>query len=785
MKKFIPFIALASAFALMAACERPVVPDVPEPAPQPGQNPSFVESVPDTVVFTNADFIYCGCEFADAVSDGWIIKLYTDMEADMLGNPIGPGTVTQLCLNSVCNIDQEADMAALEGVYREMSNSGDFSPGTFVSGYMARLDLPGQILEIADGTYYADLAEGSTQMNYDLIDEGALSIVPNPDGTYTIEGVLVGKKYTKRYFTWTGVPAPRDNVPEEIPNSTLERDLTDMSFAKGQLQDKGDCFYLMDQSYRCLQIYLGEESVDMNSYRPAGDGAVLRLEVLVPWDTDIYKDGIPDGAYAMTVRNPDTSIDRDRIVPGAAVPGLPDVFEDWKVSGTWYYELEGGVWTQTYARIDGGWITVVNNEDGSTTISYDLLDCQDDPKRIQGSTTLDELLVPGQQDQPQAPQLEENTYMLDGQPGRFGSVEVSNIGEYICIAATPDEGIGEFESIFGQDEYFYVAISPLLNGKEFDLMTERDLYTVMSTLEGAFLESVAPSMLEEIESGKCFFDYKDGKARVDITLTLKGGAELAACLSAEESGIVVNENIFAISGDEKPLRTAFFIREDGLVTLYLTPAGIDFFEDIPITTYYAYVILDDTQCNGRTLDVGDIVAAGYGDNFNEIYVDSREVSAKGTLNVLADPADPSHYTLTADLSFGGTTLMLRYDGNAIDAGAREEMKNEVVYEGQPLGIKAVYVDMMPSLENTCGVLILTERDDMVRMTLPVGFLDGNAHGFSQSPYMSIEYDGTTYSKAEGYSGTVTVSLDDATIKIEATNYDNLQITYEGTYEVES
>ena len=114
-------------------------------------------------------------------------------------------------------------------------------------------------------------------MEYDLIDQGAVSIQPNDDGTYIIEGVLVGKKYTKRYFKWTGNIEPRNYVPEETPNSTLKQDMTGLTFDQGQLQDKGDYFYRMDETYRCLLIYLADESVDMSSYRPAGDGAVLRL----------------------------------------------------------------------------------------------------------------------------------------------------------------------------------------------------------------------------------------------------------------------------------------------------------------------------------------------------------------------------------------------------------------------------------------------------------------------------------------------------------------------------
>ena len=397
---------------------------------------------------------------------------------------------------------------------------------------------------------------------------------------------------------------------------------------------------------------------------------------------------------------------------------------------------------------------------------------------------------PGQggdgQENPEKPALKENAYELDGVQASFGSVALSNIGDYICIAATPSEGVDSFEEVFDQDEFFYVAISPLLNGQEFDLMTENDLYTVMSTLDGAYLETVAPTMKEEIKAGKCLFNYKDGKAEVEISLTLTDGTTLAAKMEAEEPGIIVNENIFAIAGDEKPLRTAFYLKEDGLITLYLTPAGIDYFEDISITTYYAYIILDETQCNGRALDVSDIVAVGYGDNFNEIYVDSREVSAKGSLKVFADPSDDSHYQVSADITFGGTTLKLRYDGNAIDAGTKEVVKNEVIYNGETYGITNVILNMQPDpVSLTCTVMIFTERGDMVKINLPVNFLDGNAHGFSQSADLYMEYNGQVYSKATGYSGTITVADDGDTIRIEATNYDNLKIIYEGPYESES
>ena len=395
---------------------------------------------------------------------------------------------------------------------------------------------------------------------------------------------------------------------------------------------------------------------------------------------------------------------------------------------------------------------------------------------------------PGQgdagQQNPEKPALGDNAYDLDGVQAAFCSVALSNIGDYICIAATPSEGIGSFEEIFDQDEYFYVAISPLLNGKQFDMMTEEKVFTVMSTLEGAYLESVASTLTDEITSGTCLFNYKEGVALVEASLVLADGSELSVKMSAEEPGIVVNENIFAIGGDEKPVRTAFRMLDDGITALYLTPAGIGYFEDISITTYYAYIILESGKCHGRTLSVDDVIAVGYADNFNEIIVDSREVETTGTLNVAADPNDMAHYVVALDLDFAGTSLKIRFDGVTLDATVEEVLENEVIYNGVSLGIDGVCLDSMSDQEGVTDVMIFTERDDVLYIHIPDDYLDGNAHGFSQSKNLSIEYDGVVYSKANGYSGTVTVGIDGDVIKIEATNYDNLEITYEGSYETE-
>ena len=380
------------------------------------------------------------------------------------------------------------------------------------------------------------------------------------------------------------------------------------------------------------------------------------------------------------------------------------------------------------------------------------------------------------------PAPETNIFTLDGQTGVFESVVVSNIGEYICIAASTSDGVDIFEEIFDQEEYFYMAISPLLNGKEFDMKSEERLYTVIGTVGGAFLESVTPETTQEILSGTGLFHCKDGQVNVNVDLVLADGAKLTVKLTAEEAGIVVNENLFSIAGDDKPIRTSFSKFDNGTTAIYLTPAGIDYFADLEIATYYAYVILDDAKCHGKTLNVEDVIAVGYADNWSGLIVDSRQTPTTGILNVAADATDPAHFVVSADLDFEGVSLQLRFDGKTRDANIKEVKESKIVYENQSLGIKSVALDKQTDKEDVYHILITTERDDVILISLPSNFLDGNAHGFSQSQNLYVEYDGAVYSKAQGSSGTVSAGVNDGVIKLEATNYKNLQILYEGPYE---
>ena len=364
MKKFV--IYLVSVAMLFVACTDKNVSDV--------GNMVFTEKEPTEVVFTNSQIYYLGDTSQEQSFDIWQFKFYTDMEIDELGNPIGPGSVMQLILNVPYENTQTPNIKQLEGIYLAQSNTGDYSNFTFIYGYLDILELPDGRHELPDGTFYASIPEGSKQMNIDLLDDGKLEIVNNTDGTTTIKGTLMGKQCRKRNFVWRGIVEAKSEVKQEVPNSTIKSDIQLENLTQALMQDKGDSFYLYNESYRNILIFLTEESISFEWGKPVGTGEVLRLELLVPWSTNV-EDGIPAGTYQMRQRNADTSFDKESIVPFSAVSGLPNRFVAPYWAGSWYVNYVDGAWGENYARIDGGTITVERGDDGSHRFICNLQDC--------------------------------------------------------------------------------------------------------------------------------------------------------------------------------------------------------------------------------------------------------------------------------------------------------------------------------------------------------------------------------------------------------------------------
>lgn len=280
---FIPILALA-----LCACndKDPVQEEVPEPT-----------TTPQSTVYTNASLVYYGVEFDEMPSSLFELTMYTDMELDESSNPIGPGHILRVSFNAELFSNGATEFPLPAAKYYNASSISDFTPGTFNYGYMNRLDLPTGAVEVPAGSFYGQIAEGETTFDADLLTDGYCEVTVAADGTYTVSGVMVGQFSTKRRFTYTGElkTIDRSDHTPEVKDSTLESDLTLTTVTKARLQDRGDAFYLQDESYRLFELYLAESSVDLTSSWPAGDGKLIRLELFVPWTGRRARRACPPG----------------------------------------------------------------------------------------------------------------------------------------------------------------------------------------------------------------------------------------------------------------------------------------------------------------------------------------------------------------------------------------------------------------------------------------------------------------------------------------------------------
>ncbi|MDE6861295.1 MAG: hypothetical protein K2J31_00920 [Alistipes sp.] len=357
------------AVVLLSACNDDEVLEQPTP------EPPFVEPVAEMIECTQANVIYYGDEGYTEVSDLWKLLLYTDMEIDGAGNPIGPGQI--VCLSCNVKLADAPDAANLVGIYTATMSTSDFRPGTFNDGRMQSIDLPGGVVEIPDFSFFGDLAEGQTTFDADLLRDGYCQIQSNDDGTYTVSGIMVGTKYVKRYFTYTGAIEPVDRSEgnqEALPNTNLTGDVVFDGFTQARLQDLGDYFFLQDQSYRMFRLTLADEGVDISGSYPSGDGRFLKLEFFVEWEADVTQ-GMPVGVYQTCERADNGGIMRSEIVPWRTVPGKPDQFTN--PDGSWYQSITSAGEMPEYARLLTGRVSVgdIAGVEGGRRIEVELMDC--------------------------------------------------------------------------------------------------------------------------------------------------------------------------------------------------------------------------------------------------------------------------------------------------------------------------------------------------------------------------------------------------------------------------
>ncbi len=395
-------------------------------------------------------------------------------------------------------------------------------------------------------------------------------------------------------------------------------------------------------------------------------------------------------------------------------------------------------------------------------------------------------------DEPQTPELPEpaavNSAVVNGTPISLPSTAMTMLGEYPAIVASPTQGLNGFEAILDSDECFYAAISPLLNGEEFDPMTEETTYTVMSTLADAPIELLAPYETTEVQMGRCKLTYTDETVSFEGEFVLADGTTLAINIQTENtlSGGQLNENTIVRGDQEKPLRTTFYMDEDGLIGLYFSPASVEFFEDLEIVTFYMYLMTDEAFATGEKVEISSITQDDFfmfGLMDNQDYSLCRDIDSSDLSGVdgyfSVERVGGGKYVATVDLTYEGERYAVSFDGTAIPYDAEPEvLTNVLIFDGQQIAIVDATLDRSTDIwEVTLG---LGDNSEVV-ITIPENLCDGNMRGFSQSANLTVTYDGTVYSKANGYSGTVSVAYKESngTLEVTFTNYDNMELIYSG------
>jgi hypothetical protein len=365
------------------------------------------------------------------------------------------------------------------------------------------------------------------------------------------------------------------------------------------------------------------------------------------------------------------------------------------------------------------------------------------------------------------------------------------LGENIYVVASPTPNLTKAEEILECEEYIFVAVSPLLLGKEFDLKTEQSLYTIMSTLGGAPLKEVTPENNSEVKAGTVQLTYEGGVAVVKATITLANGREFKLHLSAEKE-VEVNDNVIARGDEVKPLRAAFYDEGDFSTTLYFTPAGVEYFDELKNASWYIYLGVSNEFLDGAQHSLTEM---GGSSSFEFGVIDN--VSSSKTIEIMAgylrggsgnftiSKSDNGSYNANIAIKILGVQYMVEFEGECISVDYAPEKKiNFFDYKGSECQTLSA---TLTKGESVWSVEVALSNGKSVVLNAPQEFFNtgDGGRGFSQSKDFTVEYNGTVYSKANGYSGTIISAYDAATnnLALEFFNNSDVKFNYTGVVEV--
>lgn len=395
---------------------------------------------------------------------------------------------------------------------------------------------------------------------------------------------------------------------------------------------------------------------------------------------------------------------------------------------------------------------------------------------------------------PEGPELpvatKKNTYVINGNEKSFFGTAFMMVGENPSVMATTQLGVAGAEAILSSSSYFYGAVSPLLVGTEFDITTESTIFTLISSLTGATIETAAPGMTEELTAGKACLNIEGDVATLTAGLILADGTTLAVNISTKASeDIEINENVIMRGSERKPIRASFYMNEGGMTYLYLTSAGIDYAEELDIAVWYMYIMLGDELLTGRTIDLSSDLITN--DNFILGVMDNSDSSQAwaitkadlqgATGSILVKENSEGNYSIIIDIDLFGTPYYASFEGqcrSCYDAPVVET--NYLIVDGEKKGVSSATLDMRGD-DTLCNITFGIEGGESVVATLPKSCLNGNAYGFSQSDDFAVTYGEVTFSPLNGDRGTIIALLDEDLLTLEFSfmNYAGFELSYSG------
>lgn len=121
---------------------------------------------------------------------------------------------------------------------------------------------------------------------------------------------------------------------------------------------------------------------------------------------------------------------------------------------------------------------------------------------------------------------------------------------------------------------------------------------------------------------------------------------------------------------------------------------------------------------------------------------------------------------------------MEYAGAMLDADMVEVRSNEIVLDGKSYTISSASLNRADA-----EIWELTLRCKAVQLTIimPAEFYDGRAVGFSTDARVGVMCNGELLNKANGYSGTIFVTLDGDNVEAEFINNSRVSAYYHGVF----